>query len=247
MNRTANSALVVWTLASVCAVASAVGSSESFEDGLGGWAKDGAAIGRPDLSAGVTMVNTPVHSGRWGTVLNIDGGNASSAVWLEKRFVAAPGEHTVTLTFWVWSPTRTDAHAADVLASIGPADPETRADLSVVGRTGVEAGWAQHSLRKQITLAPGESVWVGVGFGLNSAANQKFVFDDVTVEITPLRDGCAADFDGSGSVTAADLAEFLSKWLSGSPAADFNTSGGLDMLDIFEFLRAWQAGCETRG
>jgi hypothetical protein len=54
---------------------------------------------------------------------------------------------------------------------------------------------------------------------------------------------CAADFNQSGSVTVADIMDFINAWLAGSPWTDVNGFGGADVADIFEFLTAWFAGC----
>lgn len=245
MNRIANCALVVWTLSAACGVsAGAVVGPESFEAGLGGWAKDSAAVGTPALNAGAARVNDPAHTGRWCTMLDVSGGNPTGTVWLERKIEAAAGMYEVAVTFWVWSPGESVGNASDVLAAVGSVDPEKRSDLAIVGSTATAAGWSQHTLRKSVTIGTGESVWIAVGFGANSPENRKYGFDDVAVEISPRGAGCAADFDGSGSVTMADLSEFLSKWLSGNPAADFDASGRLDTLDIYAFLGAWSAGCE---
>ena len=54
---------------------------------------------------------------------------------------------------------------------------------------------------------------------------------------------CAADFNGVGGATVADIFAFLSAWFSGDPRADFNGVGGITAQDIFDFLAAWFGGC----
>ncbi len=54
---------------------------------------------------------------------------------------------------------------------------------------------------------------------------------------------CAADVDGSGSLTVNDVFTFVSAWFAGGAAADFNHSGSLSSQDIFDYLAAWFAGC----
>ncbi len=51
---------------------------------------------------------------------------------------------------------------------------------------------------------------------------------------------CPADFDGSGDVSAADLAELLSNWgpCVGCPA-DFDGDGVVNAADLAELLAAW--------
>ncbi|MBC7833811.1 MAG: hypothetical protein H7Y88_01765 [Phycisphaerales bacterium] len=56
---------------------------------------------------------------------------------------------------------------------------------------------------------------------------------------------CAADFNGSGAVTSADITSFLSAWFAdlanGTLYADFNASGYTTSSDITAFLNAWFA------
>ncbi len=54
---------------------------------------------------------------------------------------------------------------------------------------------------------------------------------------------CAADTNGSGSITVQDIFDFLTAWFVGTAAADFNHVNGLNSQDIFDFLTAWFAGC----
>ncbi len=63
--------------------------------------------------------------------------------------------------------------------------------------------------------------------------------DDVELCSPP----CAADFDGSGVLSAADIFAFLNAWFAGLPDADFDGQSGLGVTDIFAFLNAWFSGC----
>lgn len=68
----------------------------------------------------------------------------------------------------------------------------------------------------------------------------------VMENLTPLAPPpCPADFDGSGSVSSADITSFLSAWFadltSGTLTADFNQSGSTTSADITAFLGAWFA------
>ena len=55
--------------------------------------------------------------------------------------------------------------------------------------------------------------------------------------------GCAADFNGDGSLSVQDIFDFLGAWFAGTASADFNGMGGLSVQDIFDFLGAWFGGC----
>jgi hypothetical protein len=56
-------------------------------------------------------------------------------------------------------------------------------------------------------------------------------------------DGCAADFNGDGSVNTMDVLAFLNAWSAGDASADFNADGTVNTLDVLAFLNAWSAGC----
>ncbi|HYE02024.1 MAG TPA: GC-type dockerin domain-anchored protein [Phycisphaerales bacterium] len=65
-------------------------------------------------------------------------------------------------------------------------------------------------------------------------------------------EACPADFNGSGSVTTADISAFLTAWFAdisgGTRTADFNNSGVTNTADVSAFLSAWfaaiaQGGC----
>ncbi len=53
---------------------------------------------------------------------------------------------------------------------------------------------------------------------------------------------CPADFNRSGTLTVADIFDFLNAWLGNDARADFD-GGGLAVSDIFAFINAWLAGC----
>lgn len=56
---------------------------------------------------------------------------------------------------------------------------------------------------------------------------------------------CAADFDGSGSVTQEDLFAFLAAYhTSGDVRADFNGDGTVSVQDLFDFLALYHRGCQ---
>lgn len=53
--------------------------------------------------------------------------------------------------------------------------------------------------------------------------------------------GCAADFDGDGTVAVPDIFEFLTAWFGLDPRTDFDESGSVNVPDIFTFLTLWFA------
>lgn len=49
---------------------------------------------------------------------------------------------------------------------------------------------------------------------------------------------CPCDADGSGTITVADIFEYLNRWFAGDPRADLN-GGGIQTTDLFDFLNCW--------
>jgi hypothetical protein len=54
---------------------------------------------------------------------------------------------------------------------------------------------------------------------------------------------CAADYNGSGTLSVQDIFDYLNAWFAGNSHADTNHNGGLEVQDIFDFLNMWFAGC----
>ncbi|MBY0312515.1 MAG: hypothetical protein K2W85_10620 [Phycisphaerales bacterium] len=83
-----------------------------------------------------------------------------------------------------------------------------------------------------------------ISFGSNfdrHDLNSDGVIDGADLQLVPA--ACRADFDTSGSLSAADIFGFLNAWFAGESTADFNASGSINAEDIFAFLNAWFLGC----
>lgn len=85
-----------------------------------------------------------------------------------------------------------------------------------------------------------------INFGSNfdlCDINSDGVIDIVDLNLLPADAPCLADFDHSGSITAADIFDYLNAWFTSAPEADFDGVGGVTVMDIFAFLNAWFTGC----
>lgn len=71
--------------------------------------------------------------------------------------------------------------------------------------------------------------------------------DDQTAEgiafVETCLSGCAADFNGDGSVNTQDVIAFLNAWAAGDSSADIDGNGVVDTRDVVAFLNLWAAGC----
>lgn len=54
---------------------------------------------------------------------------------------------------------------------------------------------------------------------------------------------CAADADGSGSVTIDDLFRYFNLWFMSDPEADIDGMGGAVIDDLFKYLNSYFVGC----
>lgn len=111
------------------------------------------------------------------------------------------------------------------------------------------AGWTQPA-PKILPANPSGSGTFGFGVGLSGAGDQAFIGAYTEASSAGASYGlnlcfspCRADIDGSGSISAQDIFEFLNAWFAGEPRANFDNDPAITAQDIFEFLNAWFAGC----
>ena len=119
---------------------------------------------------------------------------------------------------WDMYVVRTDADGETLWTDVHGGDSDDRAHAVAVGNGAiVAAGWA----------------WsFGAGFGdVHLAA-----WGDPAL-------GCAADFNGDGSLDILDFVAFQDAFTLGDAGADCDGSGTLDILDFVCFQNLFQAGC----
>jgi hypothetical protein len=56
-------------------------------------------------------------------------------------------------------------------------------------------------------------------------------------------EGCAADFNGDGSLDVLDFVDFQAAWQAQDPAADCDGSGTFDVLDFVCYQNLFTGGC----
>jgi hypothetical protein len=55
--------------------------------------------------------------------------------------------------------------------------------------------------------------------------------------------GCAADFDGNGTLDFFDYLDFVDAFSTQAANADFNRDGSIDFFDYLDFVDLFSAGC----
>jgi hypothetical protein len=121
-------------------------------------------------------------------------------------------------TSWDMRIVRTDADGNTLWTARHGGSSDDRAHSVAVGRDKVvAAGWA----------------W---SFGSGAGDVHLAAYSDPAL-------GCAADFNGDGSVNTQDVLAFLNAWNAGDESGDFNRDGTNNTLDVLAFLNAWSAGC----
>lgn len=235
-------ALMVFALLGLIGRASgAVVTSNSFESGLGGWARGSDAQGVASFASGATLATTPAHGDHSSAVLNAEGNGVGGSVWLESALSVEPGRHRVTVSFWVYACEDAYAEPSMAIAAVEGGAITGASAFSPVRRIEPMLGWQLLRMTETVVVERGQAVRVGVGFQRASAATVKYAFDDVAVRVESVE--CAADVDRSGALTAQDVLAFVDAWFEAAAEGDFDRSGRIDTQDLFAFLNAWLAGC----
>lgn len=84
---------------------------------------------------------------------------------------------------------------------------------------------------------------LGVPIGQAGEAHNSQVINNTRGTIAAFRAATGADYDGSGFLTPADVAAFVTAWLgsvqAGTLAADFDGNGAVEPADVAAFITAW--------
>lgn len=106
---------------------------------------------------------------------------------------------------------------------------------SIVGPATLFQGNGQTGVVLRVGDLPSGTYTHSLGFGSNLGGTWS---TDLT-----LTELCPADFNDDGTVSVADIFDFLGAWFVGELRADSNHSGSLSVADIFDFLDRWFTPC----
>jgi hypothetical protein len=90
-------------------------------------------------------------------------------------------------------------------------------------------------------LPPGETAHLLMDLTLDEVGSS--LVGQLTIAADGLVGGCAADFNGDGSVNTLDFVAFLNAWSEREADADINGDGDVNSMDVVAFLNAWVQGC----
>jgi hypothetical protein len=118
--------------------------------------------------------------------------------------------------------------------------PQTRVFVSELSADGSALGFT--------TVIETNSPGTGYGLAIGPDGDTHFAGAinlprDVYVVGLDTAEGCAADFNGDGSLDVLDFVTFQEAWQAQDPAADCDGSGTFDVLDFVCFQQVFVAGC----
>jgi len=146
------------------------------------------------------------------------------------------------LTYWRWYSNDQGAspNADAMLVEISEDDGATWTTLeTVVENTGA---WTKASFRVADVAAPSSELRVRfIASDLGDGSVVEAAIDDLRIETIGCP-GSAADLNGDGSVTFADVSLFLGYFTDSDPRADFTGDGAVTFADVSAFLSAFAAG-----
>lgn len=97
-----------------------------------------------------------------------------------------------------------------------------------------------------VRLASGELRLAGIAVGVTGIGESQYGGLASCLNVEAFRswvEGCRADFNRSGAVTAEDLFDFVESWSIHSESADLNRDVAVTFEDMLLFIRAYLVGC----
>ncbi len=160
----------------------------NYEDGMEGWEPDhqitcGDATPPCEFVWGVQRSTEQAKQGRYSLRVSLDGRNDDGTVWIERPF-SVPSTVTVNLSFWLWSPSESQANRWPVLANVGIRNPRSEADFTIIGETDTAPGWVQHTYSRTFKTGEATRIWVGYGVGATWEIARVYYLDVARVTIS---------------------------------------------------------------
>ncbi len=80
-------------------------------------------------------------------------------------------------------------------------------------------------------------------FPLAGSGRGTLVLNNRVLSYVVTQNPCAADANGSGTLSVQDVFDYIGAFFANSPGADFNGVGGVTVQDLFDYLAAYFVGC----
>jgi hypothetical protein len=161
---------------------------EEFSLGLGDWATDSDVPMDPnnpgnEVAWNITHSQDPTDPTNGIVRLYIDGSQDDGTIWIEQDFELTPNrEYNGSISFRLYSETESFNQLAAVVGYVGPNDPETEEDLTVLGPANQVAGWHTYRHNLIFTTDSDGTAWVACGISVRWETEMIYLIDDLIIE-----------------------------------------------------------------
>ncbi len=160
---------------------------QGFEIGWEGWQKGSDVPQDPNTNRPVEWaieLSTKQFKEGYGSArFTLDGRQGDGTIWLAKLLTVPKGRPlVVTLSFYLWSPERSDTVRAYAVAYAGALLPVEEAEFTYKEPADKSRGWRRYQFTIPVASTAGE-LWVALGISVAWEAVLEYFVDDVRVEV----------------------------------------------------------------
>jgi hypothetical protein len=160
---------------------------QGFEVGWEGWQKGSDVPQDPSTNRPVEWaieLSTKQSTEGYGSArFFLDGRQGDGTIWLATLLTVPKGRPLgVTLSFYLWSPERSDNVRAYVVAYAGAIMPIEEAEFAYREPADKTKGWRRYQFTMPVASTAGE-LWVALGISVAWETILEYFVDDVRVEV----------------------------------------------------------------
>lgn len=165
----------------------AVREYQSFEIGWEGWQKGSDVPQDPNTNRPVAwsieLSTAQAKAGYGSARFFLDGRQDNGTIWLAKLFTVPKGRPLiVNLSFYLWSPERSDNIRAHVVAYAGALMPVEEAEFTHREPADKTKGWRRYQFTMPVSFTEGE-LWVALGISVAWETLLEYFVDEIRVEV----------------------------------------------------------------
>ncbi len=160
---------------------------QGFEVGWEGWQKGSDVPQDPNTNRpvewAIELSTTQFKEGYGSARFTLDGRQGDGTIWLAKPLTVPKGRPLVViLSFYLWSPERSDTVRAYAVAYAGAIMPVEEAEFTYKEPADKSKGWRRYQFTMPVASTAGE-LWVAVGISVAGETLLEYFIDDLRVEI----------------------------------------------------------------